>query len=137
MTEALGSNSTEQLAGFISRIQTLQEEKAQVSERIKSEFSEAAGCGFDKKAMKQILKEMAADTAQSIEHRATVETYRKALGNLSGTPLGEWARTWNARDAKMRLDAGKANEADPLMAEFMKGRKQPSNGDGAASAPGT
>ena len=136
MSEILGSNSTEQLAGFISRIQTLQEEKGQVSERIKSEFSEAAACGFDKKALKQILKEMAADTVQSIEHRTIVETYRKALGNLSGTPLGEWARTWNARDAKMRLDADKP-DADPLLTEFMKGRKQPTNDAGEAPAPGT
>lgn len=92
----LGANSREQLAGFIQRIESLEVEKAQVSEKIKAEYAEAAAAGFDKKALRQVLKRRRADLSATAEHRAIVETYMAALGQLVGTELGDWATAWAA-----------------------------------------
>lgn len=122
--DEFGGNSKQQLAGFVERVESLLDEKAQVSEKIKAEYAEAAAAGFDKKALKQLLKERQADTVGTVEHRSIVALYRRALGTLTGTPLGDWARGWMSREAKMRLDDAKATYADPRLDEFMKGRQQ-------------
>lgn len=129
-SDDLGSNAREQLAGFLERIEILEEEKAQVAEKIKSEYAEAAGSGFEKKAIKQILKDRKADLDQTIEMRAKIDAYRKALGSLTNTPLGDWARSWMANEARMRRRD--KPETDPQLDEFLKKRKQPSN-DGEAA----
>lgn len=129
-SDDLGSNARVQLAGFIERIESLEEEKAQVSEKIKAEFAEAAGVGFEKKAIKQILKDRKADLDQTIDMRAKIDAYRKALGSLTDTPLGDWARSWMANEARTRRRD--TTEIDPQLDEFLKKRKQPSNGGEAA-----
>lgn len=114
----LGRNAREQLAGFVERIESLTEEKAEVSERIKSEYAEAAGSGFDKKVIRQLIKERTADFQKTIEHRATLNAYRRALGGLAGTPLGDWARQWISTEARTSRPA----DVDPLMSDWMKKR---------------
>ena len=98
----LGNNAREQLAGFIERLESLMTEKAQVSEKIKAEFAEAAAVGFDKKALKQLLKERQSDMQSTAEYRAIVETYRKALGDLGDTELGQWASAFMAAEQTSR-----------------------------------
>lgn len=131
MTETvLGNKSAKDLAGFIDRIEGLIAEKQEVAERIKSEYAEAAGTGFDKKALQQIIKERAADSEKTIQHRSIVHTYRQALGGLAGTPLGDWARTWLAQDERLKRHA---HEASTALDEFLaKAKKQDEGGGGDA-----
>ena len=120
-THELNSSSRKELAEYIARIESLTEEKSQVIEKIKAEFAEAASSGFDKKAIQQILKERAADTEKSVAQRAITATYRRALGSLANTPLGDWARSWMAHEARINKPA---DDQSPQMAEFMAGRKR-------------
>lgn len=120
----LSADQKNELGDFVERLESLLAEKAEVNERIKAEYSEAAGTGYDKKAIQQIIKERAADAQKSIEHREIVETYRRALAGLSGTPLGDWARNWMANDARIK----KPEDANP-MRDFMK-RSEDKNSSG-------
>ncbi len=48
----LQNASAKALVGHLERIESLEVEKAQVSEKIKEEYAAAAASGFDKKALK-------------------------------------------------------------------------------------
>ncbi len=122
--EELGGNARQQLEGFIARIEGLLEERAEIAEKIKAEYAEAAGTGFDKKALKQIIKERAADSEKTIEHRTIVDLYRRALAKSAQGTFGDWARGWLSREAKTALDNTKGGYADPKLDEFLKGRSQ-------------
>lgn len=123
LVEELGGNARKELEEFISRIESLEGERIQVSEKIKGEYAEAAGSGFDKKALKQIIKERAdADIDKTIKHRRMVELYRRALSRSKQSTFGDWARGWLSREAKTSIDEGET--ADPQLAEFLKGRKE-------------
>lgn len=94
--EDLGDNSAKQLAGFIERIEQLEAEKAQVSDRIKAEKAEAKATGFDVKAINQLLKDRKGDMDATTENRAIVATYRRALKEHAGGELAEWAEDFEA-----------------------------------------
>lgn len=119
--DELNANTKNELGDIIERIESLTVEKTQANEKIKAEYEAAAGAGFDKKAIQQIIKERAADQEKSIKHRRIVELYRKALSGLAGTPLGDWARSWRAQDA---LHEARSKEPTALD-EFMSKRKEP------------
>jgi uncharacterized protein (UPF0335 family) len=119
--EDSGSNARKELAAYVERIERLLEQKAVTSEDIKAAYAEAAGAGFDKKALKQIIKERVADTEKTVLHRSTVNVYRRALGALTGTPLGDWARSWISREAKLKMDEIPQEAAE--LNEFMNRRK--------------
>ena len=116
----LGSQARKELGNIIETLESLTEEKKQLGEKIKAEFAEAASSGYDKKAITQILKDRAADAQKSVELRAITATYRRALGSLANTPLGDWARSWMAQEARINKPT---NEKSPEMEAFMKGRK--------------
>lgn len=117
---ATNSDTRNALGDYVTRIESLNEEKTEVAERIKAEYAEAAGAGFDKQAIQQIIKERAADAEKSIKQREIVETYRAALAGLVGTPLGDWARQWVANDTRVRQ---RSKHAESAMDDFMKKRK--------------
>ena len=129
----LGSQSRKQLAEHIERLESLSEEKKLVGEKIKAEFADLASSGYDKLAVKQIIKDRAADASESVELRAVTAVYRRALGSLSDTPLGQWARSWMSEEA--RINKPTKAETSPQMDDFMKGRKgqkaAPPDGDAA------
>ena len=129
----LGSQARKELAEHIERLESLTEEKKLVGEKIKAEFAELASSGYDKLAVKQIIKDRAADAQKSVELRAVTAVYRRALGSLSDTPLGQWARSWMSEEA--RINKPTKAETSPQMDDFMKGRKQkaapPADGDAA------
>lgn len=77
MTEVIAKDQLEQ---FISQIEGLEEEKAELSEAIKDIFTAAASSGFDKKAMKAILKLKKLDRNELAEQDALLDLYRQALG---------------------------------------------------------
>ena len=69
-----------QLLSIVSRIEKLEEEKAQVAETIKDIYAEAQGNGFDKKTLRKIVRLRAMDAADREEQKFLLETYCKALG---------------------------------------------------------
>lgn len=130
-THELNTNSRKELAEYIATIESLTEERIEVLEKIKAQYAEAASGGYDKKAIQQIIKERLADSEKSVTQRAITATYRRALGSLANTPLGDWARSWMAHEA--RINKPTTAEESPQMAEFLQGRKQKTNGDGDAA----
>ncbi len=71
--------ATEQLKQFISRIERLQQDKADIASDIKQVFDEARSSGFDIKTMKQVLKLKKLDRDSLAEQESMLELYRSAL----------------------------------------------------------
>ncbi|AXS39780.1 DUF2312 domain-containing protein [Breoghania sp. L-A4] len=90
-----GGQAAELLRSFRDRIVRLEEEKKAISDDIKEVYKEAAGTGFDRKALRAIVKESMesdADREARLEVEAVTDLYLAALGMLGGTPLGAAAR---------------------------------------------
>jgi uncharacterized protein (UPF0335 family) len=132
----LGNKSAKDLADFISRIESLEVEKREVAERIKAEYAEAAGVGFDKDALRAVIKERKADGEKTVQRRAVIETYRRALGALSGTPLGDWARGWMADDARHKQRGEEAAAVFDNWLVMAKAGKPDAPGDGDTASDG-
>jgi uncharacterized protein (UPF0335 family) len=72
----------EQLKSFIERVQRLQEEKKAISDDIADVYAEAKGNGFDKAALRTVIRILGQDANERKEQDAIVETYLRALGAL-------------------------------------------------------
>jgi uncharacterized protein (UPF0335 family) len=72
--------SAAQLKQFIDRVETLEEEKRELSTQIKDVYSEAKGEGFDTKIMKMIVRLRRMDHNARQEEEALLDTYKSALG---------------------------------------------------------
>ena len=77
--------SKERLSSFISRIEKLEEQKADISSDIGDIYQEAKSEGFDVKAMKEVVKLRKKDASEVAQQEAIVDTYRAALGMLPTT----------------------------------------------------
>jgi len=87
-----GSDMTNnQLQAIVSRIESLEEEKANIAEDIKSIYAEAKGNGFDTKIIKKIISLRKQDATKRAEEQALIATYMDALGMLADLPLGKAA----------------------------------------------
>jgi uncharacterized protein (UPF0335 family) len=77
-----GDNSVaaDQLKAFVERIERLEEEKAALSEDVKSVYGEAKGNGFDTKILRMIVALRKKDHAQRKEEQAMLELYGRPLG---------------------------------------------------------
>ena len=75
-----GNQTPEMLRQFIERVERLEEEKSGILSDIRDVYSEAKGCGFDPKIMRQVVKMRAMDKQDLDEHDQLIETYRSALG---------------------------------------------------------
>ncbi|EJW11268.1 hypothetical protein A33M_3346 [Rhodovulum sp. PH10] len=84
-------STSDQLHGFVERIERLTEEKKALGEDIRDVYLEAKAAGFDTKALREIIKRRTWDRDVLAEHDAIVETYMHALGMLADTPLGRSA----------------------------------------------
>jgi len=70
----------EQLEQYLSKIERLEQEKADLSQEVKDIFQDASSHGFDVKAMKSILKLKKLDKDKLAEQDAMLELYRDTLG---------------------------------------------------------
>ncbi|MFA1688892.1 DUF2312 domain-containing protein [Candidatus Rickettsia barbariae] len=70
----------EQLEQYISKIERLEQEKADLSQEVKDIFQDASSHGFDVKTMKSILKLKKLDKDKLAEQDAMLELYRDTLG---------------------------------------------------------
>jgi uncharacterized protein (UPF0335 family) len=119
----LGNKSAKELADFVLEIESLIDDRATVNERIKGKYAAAVAVGFEKKAIQQLIKERASDSENTVEMRATVETYRRAIAGLAGTPLGDWARGWMADSERNQRRAKEASQVFEDFMERTKGKK--------------
>lgn len=69
----------EQLVQYITRLEKLEQEKADIAETINEVFAEAKGNGFDVKAMRQVLKLRKLDKATLAEQEEILDLYRQVF----------------------------------------------------------
>lgn len=81
--------AAEQLRSIVDRIENIDQERANLGEDRKEIFAEAKSLGYDLPALRALIKERKQDAAKRDELEAMVDVYRRALGQLSDTPLGE------------------------------------------------
>ena len=70
----------DQLLSIVERVERLEEEKKGISDDIREVYAEAAGNGFDKAALREIIRIRRQDAAEREERDAIVELYASALG---------------------------------------------------------
>ena len=68
------------LLSYCERIERIEEQKKALQNDIKFIFEEAENRGFDKKALKEVLKRRKMDENDARELDFSVEVYKKALG---------------------------------------------------------
>lgn len=105
-----------ELRSYVERIARLEEEKAELTSDIKDVKNEAAGRGFDKKVLAQMVREYRMDSGErekQREHEALCEIYRASLGMLDGTPLGDAARKKLAEPPKAPAEDGDEEDDEP------------------------
>jgi len=106
-----------QLQAIVSRIEALEEEKANIAEDIKEVYQEAKGTGFDPKIIKKIISLRKQDASKRAEEQALLATYMDALGMLADTPLGRAA----VASAQLRSsEAAALDRASPSAAKATK-----------------
>lgn len=81
----------ERLRLLIERIERLEEEKAGITDDIRDVYAEAKAVGYDPKIMRQVVRLRKMDANDRAEMEAILETYKRALGMLADTPLGQAA----------------------------------------------
>lgn len=69
-----------QLKSIVSRINTLMDEKKQISDDISDVFTEAKGNGFDVPALRAIVKAQREDREKRQAREAMIDVYRGKLG---------------------------------------------------------
>lgn len=67
------------LQNYINRIERLSEEKAALTSDINDLYAEAAGNGFDKKAMRAVIKLRKLERAEREQQEEMVQLYLTAL----------------------------------------------------------
>ena len=86
MPESLNS-----LHYYVERVVNLLEARDEITEDIKLVYDEAKTAGFVAAQMRQIVREYRMDKDERDDLYAIMDSYRKALGLLADTPLGEAA----------------------------------------------
>ncbi|MEM6338591.1 MAG: DUF2312 domain-containing protein [Pseudomonadota bacterium] len=71
--------AADQLKQYVSRIERLESDKADIVDDIKQVFDEAKANGFDTKVMKQVMKLKKLDKDSLAEQEAILDLYRAAL----------------------------------------------------------
>lgn len=71
--------AADQLRQYVSRIERLESDKAEIADDMKQVFDEAKANGFDVKALRQILKLKKLDKDSLAEQEAMLDLYRAAL----------------------------------------------------------
>jgi len=83
MTDAptVGHNiAAERLAQIVQRYERLEDEKKALADDQKDILAEAHSAGFDKKALRTVLKLRKMESAEREEQELLVDTYMRALG---------------------------------------------------------
>lgn len=77
-----GGIAGEQLRQYVSKIEKLEQEKADISADVKDAYDEAGANGFDKKVLRKIIQRRKQDRNQLAEQEELMQIYLHALGDL-------------------------------------------------------
>jgi uncharacterized protein (UPF0335 family) len=92
MTGTVNKASAQALESLVRRWLGYLDEIAEQQELLKQLKAEAKSQGFDAGALARIVAEVRKDPNKVRAAVTITETYITALGTLTGTPLGDWAR---------------------------------------------
>lgn len=76
------SVDNEELKSLVDRIEQLEEEKSALSDDIRDVYAESASKGFDKKIIRQVVKNKKLDPNELNEQESMVDLYQRALGMI-------------------------------------------------------
>jgi uncharacterized protein (UPF0335 family) len=68
------------LKNLVSKIESLEDEKKEISDQIKDVYTEAKSKGYEVKILKNVIKLRKKDKNKLAEEDELMETYREALG---------------------------------------------------------
>lgn len=71
--------AAQELTQFVERVERLEEEKKAISGDIREVYAEMRGCGFDARAVREIVKIRKQDCSERKEMEAVLELYMAAL----------------------------------------------------------
>lgn len=95
MPDNSGHNSlpagADRLRSIVERIERLESDRAALAADIKDIYSEAKSDGFDVKVLRVLIRDRKRDAAEVEERETLLDVYKRALGMLDGTPLGDAA----------------------------------------------
>lgn len=80
MVDSLNASAQNQLRQFVEQLERLEEDKKDVANDIRDKFAEAAAVGFDKKALRQVLKIRRKSASERQEEETVLDVYLHALG---------------------------------------------------------
>ena len=80
MTDEPTGVAREQLRGYVTRIEKLEEEKAALGEDHKQVYAEAKALGYDTKALRAVIRIRKQDQNERREQEAVLDLYLHALG---------------------------------------------------------
>jgi uncharacterized protein (UPF0335 family) len=84
--------SKAELQTLVDRLESLEEQKAEIAADVRSVYAEAEGKGFNPKALRAIVRLRIKGAMEEYnELQVTLEVYMGALGMMVDTPLGEAA----------------------------------------------
>lgn len=72
--------AADRLKSFVERIQNRQEERKAISGEIADIYAEAKSTGFDKKALRQLVKLMGMNPAERENAETLLDIYKVAMG---------------------------------------------------------
>ena len=80
--DTLSGQAQTRLKSIVDRIESLTEDAGAIKTDLKEVYAEAKGEGFDVKALRKVMRILAADKAKLDEEAAMVDLYLSALGLL-------------------------------------------------------
>lgn len=86
-----GGVAADRLRSIVERIERLEEERRGLAADIKDIMTEAKSAGFDPKVIRTLVAQRQKDQAEIEEQAQLLEVYKRALGMLADTPLGQAA----------------------------------------------
>lgn len=87
----LQKSAQDHLRQIVEQIERLEEDKKALAADITEKYREAKGCGFDVKALRQIVRMRKKSATEREEEEGILAVYMSALGMLADLPLGQAA----------------------------------------------
>lgn len=80
-TTVMSETTRDKLRHIVSRIENLEDEKANVSECIKEVYAESKAFGFDTKALRALIKARKIERAEREEQQIMLDLYMEVTGD--------------------------------------------------------
>jgi uncharacterized protein (UPF0335 family) len=136
MDTGLSPEQTLALRSYAGRVINMHEERDTLNDDIGEVYREAKDAGFDTTTLREIVREMRMEPEARTSRYSLLETYRRALGLLADTPLGEAAMERAASETPTPTPTPPAVAARPRpFAEqpIKRGRGRPRKDEGAGT----